>query len=150
MADKYEFRTAKDFCAFLEQNCSDYSKIYVKEVYNLGDGQYSHSPLFLYSGYSIIMAWLSKEGLSLKIYDKDFFIQNIRAGIFRESPDSEEIYRVSFPNAKLINSFVEEIDVKESEDGTVGKITLVFKNGIELNAEPSSSLSGTMNSYIYV
>jgi hypothetical protein len=146
MADEKIFRTAKDLRAFIEKNCPDLSKIYVKEIYNPCENQYSVSPLFLYSGYSVIMAYLSEEGLSLKTYDKDFFIQHIRGGIFCESPDSDEIYHISFPHAKLINSFVQKIDVQESEDKAVARIDLAFKNGLHLCAEPSPS--GKMNSYI--
>ena len=86
---KKEFCTAKDFRNFIEQNSTDFKELYVKEVYNLGDSQYPFSPLFIYSGYSVIMAYLSGGSLSLNIYDKDFFIQHIRGGIFREDADSD-------------------------------------------------------------
>ena len=148
MADKKDFKTAKDFRDFLQKNCPNPGEIYVKEVYNLGDVQYPYSPLFIYSGYSIIMVYLSKTDISLKVYDKDFFIQHIRAGIFREDPDSEEVYQISFTNARLINSFVQDIEVNEQEDGTVGKIDLIFKNGRHLHIEHSSTKPKTMCSYI--
>ena len=144
-----EFKTANDFREFLQKNCPNPGEIYVKEVYNTGENQYPESPLFIYSGYSIIMIYLSETGISLKTYDKDFFIQHIRGGFFREDPDSEEIYSISFPHAKLINSFVEEIDIDESEEKTLFRIDLAFKNGQHLCAEPSSSVPGTMTSYIY-
>ena len=145
---KKEFKTAKELREFIEKNCSDPDKMYVKEVYNLGDNQPYESPLFIYSGYSIIMLYFSDDVLSLNVYDKDFFIRNIRGGIFREEPDSGEFYYVYFPDSKLIGSFIQNIDVKENEDGTVDKVELVFKDGRHLNIEHSGSVSGTMNSYI--
>ena len=145
---KKEFKTAKELREFIEKNCSDPDKMYVKEVYNLGDNQPYESPLFIYSGYSIIMLYFSDDVLSLNVYDKDFFIRNIRGGIFREEPDSEEFYYVYFPDSKLIGSFIQNIDVKENEDGTTDKVELVFKDGRNLNIEHSGSVSGTMNSYI--
>ena len=122
--------------------------MFVKEVYNLGDNQPYESPLFIYSGYSIIMLYLSDGVLSLNVYDKDFFIQHIRGGIFREEPDSEYFYYVYFPDSKLIGSFIQNIDVKENEDGTVDKVELIFKDGRHLHIEPSGLVNGTMNSYI--
>ena len=148
MTIKKEFKTVKDLREFIAQNCSDPDKMFVKEVYNLGDTQPEESPLFIYSGYSIIMIYLSKGILSLNVYDKDFFIQHIRGGIFREEPDSEEFYYVYFPDSKLIGSFIQNIDVKENEEGTTDKIELVFKDGRHLHIEHSGSVSGTMNSYI--
>ena len=145
---KKEFKTAKELREFIEKNCSDPDKMYVKEVYNLGDNQPYESPLFIYSGYSIIMLYFSDDVLSLNVYDKDFFIRNIRGGIFREEPDSEEFYYVYFPDSKLIGSFIQNIDVKENEDGTVDKVELIFKDGRHLHIEHSGSVSGTMNSYI--
>ena len=148
MTIKKEFKTAKDLREFVAQNCSDPDKMFVKEVYNLGDTQPEESPLFIYSGYSIIMIYLSGGVLSLNVYDKDFFIQHIRGGIFREEPDSEEFYYVYFPDSKLIGSFIQNIDVKENEDGTVDKVELIFKDGRHLNIEHSGLIDGTMNSYI--
>ena len=148
MADKKEFKTAKEFCEFIKQNCPDIKQLYVKEVYNLGDSQYLENPLFLYSGYSIIMIYLSDNGISLKIYDKDFFIQHIRCGVFREDPDSAEYYHISFPNAKLINSFAKDFNVTEDEDQTVKSIELSFKNGKQLHIERSCSPYVNMHSYI--
>ena len=148
MTIKKEFKTAKDLREFVAQNCSDPDKMFVKEVYNLGDTQPEESPLFIYSGYSIIMIYLSDGVLSLNIYDKDFFIRNIRGGIFREEPDSEEFYYVYFPDSKLIGSFIQNIDVMENEDGTIGKAELAFKDGRHLHIEHSGSVNGTMNSYI--
>lgn len=148
MADEKIFRTAKDLRAFIEKNCPDLSKIYVKEIYNPCENQYSDSPLFLYSGYSVIMAYLSEEGLSLKTYDKDFFIQHIRGGIFRENPDSEEFFYLNFPKARLINSYVENINIEENENGNISKIKLVFENGKNLYTGISSSVPGTMSSSI--
>ena len=148
MTIKKEFKTAKELREFVAQNCSDPEKMYVKEVYNLGNNQPEESPLFIYSGYSIIMIYLLNGTLSLNVYDKDFFIRNIRGGIFREDQDSEEFYYVYFPDSKLIGSFIQNIDVKENEDGTTDKIELVFKDGRHLYIEHSGSVSGTMNSYI--
>ena len=148
MTIKKEFKTVKDLREFIAQNCSDPDKMFVKEVYNLGDTQPEESPLFIYSGYSIIMIYLSDGVLSLNVYDKDFFIQHIRGGIFREEPDSEEFYYVYFPDSKLIGSFIQNIDVKENEDGTTDKVELAFKDGRHLHIEHSGSVSGTMNSYI--
>jgi hypothetical protein len=148
MTIKKEFKTAKDFREFIAQNCSDPDKMFVKEVYNLGDTQPEESPLFIYSGYSIIMIYLSDGVLSLNVYDKDFFIQHIRGGIFREEPDSEEFYYVYFPDSKLIGSFIQNMDVKENEDGTIGKVELIFKDGRHLNVEHSDLIEETMNSYI--
>ena len=145
---KKEFKTAKELREFIEKNCSDPDKMYVKEVYNLGDTQPAESPLFIYSGYSIIMLYLSKNSLSLKVYDKDFFIRHIRGGIFREEPDSEEFYYVYFPDSKLIGSFIQNIDVEENEDGTIGKVELIFKDGRHLHIEHSDLIEETMNSYI--
>ena len=145
---KNEFKTAKGLREFIEKNCSDPDKMYVKEVYNLGDAQPEESPLFIYSGYSIIMICLYKEKLSLNVYDKDFFIRRIRGGIFREEPDSEEFYYVYFPDSKLIGSFIQNINVVENDDGTIAKIELVFKDGRHLHIVHSASVSGTMNSYI--
>ena len=133
---------------FIEKNCSDPDKMYVKEVYNLGDNQPYESPLFIYSGYSIIMLYFSDDVLSLNVYDKDFFIRNIRGGIFREEPDSEEFYYVYFPDSKLIGSFIQNINVEENGDGTIGKVELVFKDGRHLYIEHSDLVLGTMNSYI--
>ena len=148
MTIKKEFKTAKELREFVAQNCSDPEKMYVKEVYNLGNNQPEESPLFIYSGYSIIMIYLLNGTLSLNVYDKDFFIRNIRGGIFREDQDSEEFYYVYFPDSKLIGSFIQNIDVKENEDGTTDKIELVFKDGRHRYIEHSGSVSGTMNSYI--
>ena len=145
---KKEFCTAKDFRNFIEQNSTDFKELYVKEVYNLGDSQYPFSPLFIYSGYSVIMAYLSGGSLSLNIYDKDFFIQHIRGGIFREDADSEEAFRFSFTSSKLINDYVQSIDVSEKADGTIDKIDLVFKGEKHLYAEHSALNEGTMCSYI--
>ena len=94
------------------------------------------------------MIYLSDGVLSLNVYDKDFFIQNIRGGIFREEPDSEEFYYVYFPDSKLIGSFIQNIDVKENEDGTTDKVELIFKDGRHLHIEHSGLIDGTMNSYI--
>ena len=148
MATKNEFKTAKEFKDFIKENCPDLGEIYVKEVYNLGERQYSESPLFLYSGYSVIMAHLSESGLSLKTFEKDFFIQHIRGGIFREEADSDEFYYFSFPKAKLINSFVKSIKVRESEDGTIDGLDIIFKNSQKLHVEHSDSNPGTMRSYL--
>ncbi len=148
MTIKKEFKTVKDLREFVTQNCSDPDKMFVKEVYNLGDTQPEESPLFIYSGYSIIMIYLSNGVLSLNIYDKDFFIQHIRGGIFRGEPDSEEFYYVYFPDSKLIGSFIQNIDVKENEDGTTDKVELIFKDGRHLHIERSDLIEGTMNSYI--
>jgi hypothetical protein len=84
----------------------------------------------------------------LNVYDKDFFIRNVRGGIFREEPDSEEFYYVYFPDSKLIGSFIQNIDVKENEDGTVDKVELIFKDGHHLHIEHSEYIEETMNSYI--
>ena len=148
MTIKKEFKTAKELREFIAQNCSDPEKMYVKEVYNLGNNQPYESPLFIYSGYSIIMLYLSDGVLSLNVYDKDFFIRNIRGGIFREEPDSEEFYYVYFPDSKLIGSFIQNIDVKENEDGTTDKVELIFKDGRHLHIEHSEYIEETMNSYI--
>ena len=148
MATRNEFKTAKEFNSFIEQNCPDLSKLYVKEVYNTGDGMFPEAPLFLYSGYSIIMAYLSKEGLSLKLYDKDFFIQHIRCGMFREEPDSDEIYYISFPKAKLIGSFVLEIETEENSEGILNGVVLNFENGQKLHLELSQKVPNTICSYI--
>jgi hypothetical protein len=145
---KKEFKTAKELREFIEKNCSDPDKMYVKEVYNLGDNQPYESPLFIYSGYSIIMLYFSDDVLSLNVYDKDFFIRNIRGGIFREEPDSGEFYYVYFPDSKLIGSFIQNIEVNENEDGTIGKVELAFKDGRHLHIEHSEYIEGTMNSYI--
>ena len=51
MTIKKEFKTAKELREFVAQNCSDPEKMYVKEVYNLGNNQTYESPLFIYSGY---------------------------------------------------------------------------------------------------
>ena len=145
---KKEFKTAKELREFIEKNRTEFDKLYVKEIYNSGDAQPAESPLFLYSGYSIIMVYLLEGVLSLNIYDKDFFIRNIRGGIFREEPDSEEFYYVYFPDSKLIGSFIQNIDVKENEDGTVDKVELIFKDGRRLHIEHSEYIEETMNSYI--
>ena len=145
---KNEFKTAKGLREFIEKNCSNPDKMYVKEIYNLGNNQPYESPLFIYSGYSVIMFYLFDGTLSLNVYEKDFFIRHIRGGIFREDPDSEEFYYVYFPDSKLIGSFVQNIDVEENEDGTVGKLELIFKDGKHLHIERSASVGGTMNSYI--
>jgi len=86
--------------------------------------------------------------LFLNIYDKDFFIRNIRGGVFREEPDSEKYSYVYFPGSKLINSFVKDINIKGNDDGTINKIVLEFKNGRKLHMEHSASVCGTMHSYI--
>ena len=39
MTIKKEFKTVKDLREFIAQNCSDPDKMFVKEVYNLGDTQ---------------------------------------------------------------------------------------------------------------
>lgn len=148
MALKKEFCTPKDLRDFIEQNGTDFKDLYVKEVYNLGDSQYPFSPLFLYSGYSVIMAYLSSGVLSINIYDKDFFIQHIRGGIFRESPDSDEAFRFSFTSSKLINDYVRNIDIPESENGTIDKIDLAFKGGKHLHIKHSAITESTMCSYI--
>ena len=145
---KKEFKTAKELREFIEKNCSDPDKMYVKEVYNLGDNQPYESPLFIYSGYSIIMLYFSDDVLYLNVYDKDFFIRNIRGGIFREEPDSEKFYYVYFPDSVLINCAVDDIAITENEDGTIGKVELAFKDGRHLNIEHSGLIDGTMNSYI--
>ena len=142
------FKNAKDFRDFIDQKCPNLNEIYVKEIYNLGDNQYSDSPLFLYSGYSVIMAFLSEEGLNLNVYDKDFFIQHIRGGIFRESPDSENSYSFDFLKSKLINSFVQNLEIKENEDKTFDGIELIFKDGQHLHAEKSKIVSESMCSYL--
>ena len=141
---KKEFLTAKEFRRFLEENSSAFDKLYVKEVYNLGDEQYCDSPLFLYSGYSLISLYLSKGTLSLKVYDKDYFIPRIRSGIFREEPDSDDFYYFDFTKSSLINSFAEEISIKETESESINNIELIFKNGLHLSVEESKSVSGTM------
>ncbi len=148
MTAKTRFSTANELREFIKQNCSDPEKMYVKEIYNAGDAQPCESPLFIYSGYSIVMVYLSDSGLSLNVYDKDFFIRHIRGGIFREEPDSEEFYYIYFPDSKLINSFIRDINVEENEDGTIGKISLSFKNGQNLVIRHSDSISGTMCTYI--
>ena len=148
MATKNEFKTAKEFKDFIKENCPDLGEIYVKEVYNLGERQYSESPLFLYSGYSVIMAHLSESGLSLKTFEKDFFIQHIRAGIFRESADSDEMYNFCFTKSKLINSFLENFKITEGDDGAIEKIELIFKEGQHLYVEHSSEDSDATCSYI--
>ena len=148
MADKKDFKTANELRAFLAEKLSVPREIYVKEVYNLGSSQYCDSPLFIYSGYSVIMAYLTEDGLSLTSYDKDFFIQHIRGGIFREDPDAEDFYYFSFPNAKLINSFVQNFNVLEREDGSIYGIDISFENKLCLHLEPSSLVSGTMSSRI--
>ena len=145
---KKEFKTAKELREFIEKNCSDPDKMYVKEVYNLGDTQPYESPLFIYSGYSIIMLYLSDGVLSLNVYDKDFFIRNIRGGIFREEPESGEFYYVYFPDSVLINCAVDDIAITENEDGTIKNIDLDFKDGRYLHIERSEYIEGTMNSYI--
>ncbi len=148
MIIKKTFGSAADFRNFIEQNRAEFDKLYVKEIYNSGDAQPEESPLFLYSGYSIIMAFLSEGALSLNIYDKDFFIRHIRGGIFREEPDSEKFYYVYFPDSVLINCAADDIGITENNDGTIKNIDLDFKNGKRLHAESSSSVNGTMNSYI--
>ncbi|MBE6899745.1 MAG: hypothetical protein E7479_03655 [Ruminococcaceae bacterium] len=148
MIIKKKFGSAKDFREFIEQNRSEFDKLYVKEIYNSGDAQPAESPLFLYSGYSVIMAFLSEGALSLNIYDKDFFIRHIRGRIFREEPDSEKFYYVYFSDSALINCAVDDIDISENEGGTIKNIDLDFKNGKRLHAEASYSVNGTMNSYI--
>ena len=148
MVLKKELCTANDLRDFIAQNSADFKDLYVKEVYNLGDFQYPFSPLFIYSGYSVIMAYLSGGVLSLSIYDKDFFIQHIRGGMFREEPDSEEIYRFNFTSSKLINDYVKNIDIEEIDGGAIGRIELVFKGGKSLHAEHSELTRGTMYSYI--
>ena len=146
MSAKNEFKTAVELRAFIDKAFPNPGEIYVKEVYNLGNAQYSDSPLFIYSGYSIIMVYLYDDKIALSTYDKDFFIQHIRGGIFRENSDSDEFYYFSFPHAKLINSFVQNIEVKESEEGSIEEIKLIFKNGQELNIGHSDSVIGTMRS----
>ena len=94
------------------------------------------------------MLYFSDDVLSLNVYDKDFFIRNIRGGIFREESDSGEFYYVYFPDSKLIGSFIQYIEVNENEDGTVGKVELAFKDGRHLHIEHSEYIEGTMNSYI--
>ncbi len=148
MATKIKFNTAEELCDFIEKNCTGSDKMYVKEIYNVGDTQPSESPLFIYSGYSIIMVYLSEGTLFLNIYEKDFFIRNIRGGVFREEPDSENFYYVYFPDSRLINSFVEDIKVHENENGTINNIDIMFKNGQHLHIGHSDLVSGTMNSYI--
>ena len=85
----------------------------------------------------------------LNIYDKDFFIRNIRGGVFREEPDSEEFYYVYFPGSKLINSFVQDIEIKETENGGIESVDLDFKDGQHLSVNHSDSLKGTMNAFVY-
>lgn len=148
MTIKNKFKNAKDFLDFIGNNQADFHQMYVKEIYNMGDAEYDDSPLFLYSGYSVIMAYLSDEGFRLNIYDKDFFIRNIRAGIFREAPDSEKSYCFNFLKSKLINSFVQDIHFQENDDGTICSIDLAFKNGQHLHIEHSAIVKGTMCSYI--
>lgn len=148
MTVKKNFDTAEELRSFIEQNRSEFDKIYVKEIYNLGDTQPSESPLFIYSGYSIIMAYLSEGTLFLNIYDKDFFIRNIRGGVFREEPDSEKYSYVYFPGSKLINSPVQNIEIQETENGKIKSLDLEFKNGRKLHMEHSASVCGTMHSYI--
>ncbi|MBQ5323529.1 MAG: hypothetical protein J6J07_08840 [Oscillospiraceae bacterium] len=149
MTVKKKFDKAEELRSFIEQNRSEFDKIYVKEIYNLGDTPPSGSPLFIYSGYSIIMAYLSEGTLFLNIYDKDFFIRNIRGGVFREEPDSEEFYYVYFPGSKLINSFVQDIEIKETENGGIESVDLDFKDGQHLSVNHSDSLKGTMNAFVY-
>ena len=148
MAVKETFNTAKDFRNFLKQNNADFKDLYVKEVYNIGGTEYPESPLFIYSGYSVIMVYLSGGVLSLNIFEKDFFIRHIRAGIFREDPDSEEFYYFSFTNSRLINDYVQNIEVKENADETIDKIDLIFKSGQRLHIKQSELIEGTMCSYI--
>ena len=148
MTVKKKFGTAKELREFIEQNRLEFEKMYVKEIYNIGDTQPFESPLFIYSGYSIIMAYLSEGNLSLNIYDKDFFIRSIRGGVFREEPDSEKFSYVYFPGSKLINSAVQDIEIKETENGGIESIDLAFKDGRHLHIERSGLLDGTMNSYI--
>lgn len=145
---KKEFKTAKELREFIEKNRTEFDKLYVKEIYNSGDAQPAESPLFLYSGYSIIMVYLLEGVLSLNIYDKDFFIRNIRGGIFREEPESGEFYYVYFPDSVLINCAVDDIAITENEDGTIKNIDLDFKDGRYLHIERSEYIEGTMNSYI--
>jgi len=61
MTVKKKFDKAEELRSFIEQNRSEFDKIYVKEIYNLGDTQPSESPLFIYSGYSIIGHIFPKE-----------------------------------------------------------------------------------------
>lgn len=149
MKVKKKFDKAEELRSFIEQNRSEFDKIYVKEIYNLGDTQPSESPLFIYSGYSIIMAYLSEGTLFLNIYDKDFFIRSIRGGVFREEPDSEKYSYVYFPGSKLINSPVQNIEIQETENGRIKSLDLAFINGQHLSVNHSDSLKGTMNSFIY-
>lgn len=147
MTVKKEFFMAKNFRDFIEQHRSDSEELYIKEIYNLGDAEYPYSPLFLYSGYSVLMAHLSEGELILNIYEKDFFIRHIHGGKFREDPDSEE-YLFDFTSAKLINDYVLSIDVWEDRDGAIDKIELEFKGGKFLYLENSDYIRGNMCSYI--
>lgn len=148
MAVKKIFNTAKAFRDFIEQNSTDFKDLYIKEIYNIGNAEYRESPLFLYSGYSVIMIFLSNGVLSMNIYDKDFFIQHIRAGIFREYPDSEELYHFSFTNSRLINDYVQSINIVENSGGTIDKTELVFKNGKNLYIIQSELVEEAMCSYV--
>ena len=148
MTIRKEFHNAEEFRRFLEENFSGADKLYVKEIYNSGEDKYCESPLFIYSGYSIIMAYLSEGVLSVNIYEKDLFIRSIRGGIFRGEPDSREFYYVNFTSSELINSFAEEINIKERDDGKIDSLELIFKNGQHLHIENSSSKAGTMCSFL--
>ncbi|MBR2041485.1 MAG: hypothetical protein IJ945_03850 [Oscillospiraceae bacterium] len=148
MAVKEIFNTSKNFRTFLDKNSADFKDLFVKEVYNIGSAECPESPIFLYSGYSVIMAYLSNVVLSLNIYEKDFFIRNIRGGIFSESPDSEEFYHFSFIKSKLINDYVQSIDIKENDDGTINEIDLLFKNGQCIHVKQSEFVEGTTCSYV--
>lgn len=148
MTVKKEFFMAKDFRDFIERNRSDSDDLYIKEIYNTGDAEYPESPLFLYSGYSVIMAHLSDGELTLNIYDKDFFVQHIRSGKFSENPDSECSFNFNFMSAKLINDYVRSIDVWEDGDGAIDKIELEFSCGKILMIENSDFSDGAMCSYI--
>ncbi len=148
MIIKKEFHKAEEFRRFLEENSSAFDKLYVKEIYNSGEAQHCDAPLFIYSGYSIIMAYLSDGVLSMNIYEKDFFVRNIRCGIFREEPHSEEFYYFNFTSSRLINSFSEEINIKERADGSIDNIEISFKNGQNLRIGNSQKLPGTMCSLL--
>lgn len=145
---KKEFSTAKDFREFIRQNRSDFNDLYVKEIYNTGDAQYYESPLFLYSGYSVIMLYLFDGRVELNVYDKDFFIQHIRGDIFRETPEGEEFYYMYFPNSKIVNDHAKNINILEDSNGKIHKIDLTFKSGQHLHVEHSNLVYGTMCSYL--
>lgn len=148
MTVKKKFFMAKNFREFIEQHRPDSDDLYIKEIYNMGEEKNPDSPIFLYSGYSVIMAHLSDGELTLNIYEKDFFIQHIRGGKFFEEPDSEEFLNINFTGAKLINDYVRSIEVWETGDGAIDKIELEFRSGKLLIIENSDYRQDAMCSYL--